>query len=325
VALGRVSPLGLRPKAFWGVIGTSPAVEVNHGEPEVTEQRYKMKSVENAEAHLSDEDLLRAADGEISRRRARHVRQHLAACGACRSRLREVEGTMVNFVHLHQTTLTPRLPAAAGPRALLKARLTNLTATNQLAVWPRLLQILRFRTAAAWLCLVFLCSAAAVHFLSQPSVHSLSYLPDTPTESAALPNRSLTPGMKRSVTLNEVCSMEHEEVVRAVPTSLRREVFREYGLADVRQDDYEIDFLIAPGLGGAEDIRNLWPQPYKLPVWNARMKDALEERLHQLVCQGRLDLSTAQNDIATDWVAAYKKYFKVNEAVSELFQSSVLR
>jgi len=88
------------------------------------------------------------------------------------------------------------------------------------------------------------------------------------------------------------------------------------------QDDYEIDFLIAPSLGGAEDIRNLWPQPYKLPVWNAHKKDALEERLHQLVCQGRLDLSTAQNEIATDWVAAYKKYFNGTQAVSELFQSS---
>jgi hypothetical protein len=134
----------------------------------------------------------------------------------------------------------------------------------------------------------------------------------------ALPNRSLTPGMQRSISLHEVCSMEHEEVVRTIPASLRQQVFREYGLADVRQDDYEVDFLIAPGLGGSEDIRNLWPQPYKLPVWNARMKDALEERLHQLVCEGKLDLSTAQNDIATDWVAAYKKYFKVNQAVSKL-------
>jgi hypothetical protein len=28
------------------------------------------------------------------------------------------------------------------------------------------------------------------------------------------------------------------------------------------------------------------------------------------VCEGRVDLRTAQRDIAADWVAAYRKYFK---------------
>jgi hypothetical protein len=27
------------------------------------------------------------------------------------------------------------------------------------------------------------------------------------------------------------------------------------------------------------------------------------------VCEGKLDLGTAQHDIARDWVSAYKKYF----------------
>ena len=44
-------------------------------------------------------------------------------------------------------------------------------------------------------------------------------------------------------------------------------------------------------------------------MWNARVKDELEEQLHEMVCDGQLDLSTAQSDIAKDWVGAYKKYF----------------
>ena len=40
-----------------------------------------------------------------------------------------------------------------------------------------------------------------------------------------------------------------------------------------------------------------------------RDKDALENRLHQLVCQNKIDLATAQRDLATDWISAYKKYF----------------
>ncbi len=69
-----------------------------------------------------------------------------------------------------------------------------------------------------------------------------------------------------------------------------------------------MDYLITPELGGANSIRNLWPEPYSI-VWNARVKDELEDRLHDLVCEGKLDLTTAQREISTDWIAAYKKYF----------------
>jgi hypothetical protein len=42
---------------------------------------------------------------------------------------------------------------------------------------------------------------------------------------------------------------------------------------------------------------------------NAHDKDRLEKRMHTLVCTKKtLDLKVAQNEIATDWVAAYKKY-----------------
>jgi len=102
--------------------------------------------------------------------------------------------------------------------------------------------------------------------------------------------------------------MPHEQVVSDVPGSLREEVFKEYGIVNPHPEDYEIDYLIAPGLGGTEDIRNLWPEPSTRSQWNAHVKDALEERLHQLVCDGRLDLPTAQRAIARDWISAYKKY-----------------
>jgi hypothetical protein len=39
-----------------------------------------------------------------------------------------------------------------------------------------------------------------------------------------------------------------------------------------------------------------------------RVKDRLEDRLHALVISRKLDLETAQREIATDWIAAYKKY-----------------
>jgi hypothetical protein len=34
------------------------------------------------------------------------------------------------------------------------------------------------------------------------------------------------------------------------------------------------------------------------------------------VCHGNLDLATAQHDIATDWISAYKKYFDTDRPLS---------
>jgi hypothetical protein len=90
---------------------------------------------------------------------------------------------------------------------------------------------------------------------------------------------------------------------------MQKEVFQEYGMENARQTDYELDYLITPELGGAEDIRNIWPEPHSSTKWNSYVKDDLENYLQQLVCAGKLDLSTAQHDIATDWISAYKKYF----------------
>jgi hypothetical protein len=266
-----------------------------------------------SELHPSDQDLLLAADGELSRGRAKRVRKHLDACWLCRSRLRELENTIADFVHLYQRSAQAELPSLSARRALLKAQLTERGAKPQVGMWPRFTQFaLSPRTLAcvyAVLLLVATGSMALVHqFRGQIPSQAASEINDD-----ALPNRTLTPGATRPVAISDVCSMAHEEVVRAVPISLRQQVFREYGIEHPRAENYEIDYLIAPGLGGKEDIHNLWPEPYTATIWNAHVKDALEEHLHEMVCAGKLDLPTAQSEIAKDWIAAYKKYFHTNE------------
>ena len=121
-----------------------------------------------------------------------------------------------------------------------------------------------------------------------------------------VPNRRLTPGVTRPVSTSEVCTVRYSDDTNLVAASVREKVYREYGMADPQAKDYQLDYLISPQLGGTDDIRNLWPEPASLPGWNMRAKDHLEDRLHQLVCQGELNLSTAQSDLATDWVSAYK-------------------
>jgi hypothetical protein len=73
----------------------------------------------------------------------------------------------------------------------------------------------------------------------------------------------------------------------------------------------EYDHLIPLELGGdPNDPANLWVEPPDDPAAAsfANAKDGLEARLNRLVCSGRLRLTTAQQAIASDWVAAERTY-----------------
>jgi hypothetical protein len=260
--------------------------------------------------HISDEELVRSGDGELSPQRAREVGSHLEACWDCRARMEEIQAAITGFVRAHHAEFDPQLPPVAGPRALLRARLTELDSKLRTHWWQRAFQFGYTVPAVAIVCLVAMAiGSLGFGYYSGRNLTFTSVLLDSQTA----PNRSLTPGATRPVTITEICSVPHEEVVEDVAVPLRQMVLHEYGISNARPEDYEIDYLIAPRLGGTEDIRNLWPEPYRTRVWNAHVKDALEERLHEMVCSGKLDLSTAQHDIATDWIAAYKKYFHTNK------------
>jgi hypothetical protein len=253
--------------------------------------------------HLSDEDILLVLDGESSRRLARSAQEHLAACWECRSRMGELEATIGAFVSLHRRTLDPELPDPKGPTALLRARLAEAAAERSSFASSPFLRLPVLARAFAYLCAAVVVAGLGSWLLfNHPQPLTLA--------NRTIPDPRLTPGATRPVNLGDVCSMPHEEVVRDVSGSLRQQVFREYGIVNPRPEDYEVDYLIAPGLGGTEDIRNLWPEPSASSAWNAQKKDALEERLHELVCDGELDLHTAQKAIATDWITAYEKYCK---------------
>jgi hypothetical protein len=261
-----------------------------------------------SDMHLSDQEMLLAADGELSTRRAAEVHAHLAACWGCRARMAEIEATIADFARAHRQTLDPQLPSIAGPRALLRARLAESASQREVGSWW-FLHFTSATRAAAMLCAAVLIVAMVGRILANHFTLRGTSSIGAAFERDALPDSRLTPGATRRATITDVCSMAHEAVVGEVSTSLRHEVFREYGIVNDHPEDYEVDYLIAPGLGGAEEIHNLWPEPYTSRTWNAHVKDALEERLHEMVCGGELDLSTAQRDIATDWIAAYKKYF----------------
>lgn len=100
--------------------------------------------------------------------------------------------------------------------------------------------------------------------------------------------------------------------VRHVTPEMKKQVYADYGMTNHKgacaksKRGCEIDHLISLELGGKNDIKNLWPQPFGKP-WGAEVKDKLENRLHKLVCAGTIDLEIAQQEISTDWIASYRR------------------
>ncbi len=123
---------------------------------------------------------------------------------------------------------------------------------------------------------------------------------------SAMPNRLLTPGATLSVSANDICFRGYSRLVRNVPSPFRREIYNEYHVENL-PGKHELEHLIPLELGGSNDRRNLWPEPYHI-TWNAHVKDVLERKLHTRVCARKLSLREAQRAIATDWIAAYRHF-----------------
>jgi hypothetical protein len=92
----------------------------------------------------------------------------------------------------------------------------------------------------------------------------------------------------------------------SVTEPIKQERMRAYGVTSPAKS-VELDHEIPIGVGGATSTANLWPQPRDGDA-GANKKDELEARLHDLVCALDLPLAQAQDEIASDWLAAYRKY-----------------
>jgi hypothetical protein len=256
------------------------------------------------DSHLSDQQLLLEIENELTGHDEKLVHAHLDTCWKCRTRRQELETAIADFVHSRQQEFDSKIPPAAGPRALLKARLAQLAASEPsgLLSWHGLDR--RF----AWALAATICGLlAVVSFLVRPGLNRSR----KPAPIVSIPDSRLTPGAALLLSRQTVCAQANTKN-KAVPVALQRRVFEEYGIVGEPRA-YEVDYLITPALGGADDIHNLWPHSYSATVWNAQVKDALEDRLREMVCDGSLDLAEAQRAIASNWIAAYKKYFHTDE------------
>lgn len=129
-----------------------------------------------------------------------------------------------------------------------------------------------------------------------------------------LPDPELTPGIVTPLDTKAVCSMKWDKDKRFVTAAMKHQVFTSYGLIGnldrscKGKRHFEVDHLVSRELGGADEIRNLWPQCYS-GHWNAVLKDRVENRLHKEVCAGTITLEQAQDEIRSDYRVPYRRYF----------------
>ena len=258
--------------------------------------------------HLTDCELLHRLDGELQVSGKAAIDSHLAACETCRTR-RDAIAETVSAVSSAYRVSSPDEILHDRARARLKAALVSgeHDAARPRSVIDWVLSAPRHasRAGAAAAALALLVSSIGLWVATRTSGDSpiVAHL-------GVLPVAALTPGATWAVTSEELCAGTRH--TRAISAEMRREVLAAYHVGHTPEAHYELDYLVTPELGGATDARNLWPQAYASPIWNARVKDELEQLLPRLVCSGQLDLETAQRDMAVDWIAAYKKYFRTD-------------
>jgi hypothetical protein len=260
--------------------------------------------------HLSDQELMAALDGELSTRRQAVVEGHVARCLACAARATDLARSAAAA-----TAAVHDSDAGAEPLRVSRARLQAALAEaagQRRAPWVA--PLAAGRRAFPWLGAAAAVALAAVLMRVAGAPAPRPYQGLVMPEDGALPIAALTPGATRSLTPAELCARPLED--RPIPESVRATVLRNYRMERVSRDEYELDYLITPELGGATAAENLWPQRYATRTWNAYVKDQLEQLLPRLVCEGAISLEVAQRDMATNWIDAYKRYFRTDLPLS---------
>ncbi len=258
--------------------------------------------------HLSDDILTAGLDGELNGELRAAYEQGVTSCPACARRAEALAQASANTAALltaDSSTTDAGVHDRARARLSVALREASTGVDRTWRAWWRVTRPApRWALAAAAMLLV---TAGGAVMMRQPVDRS----GDDEAVRAALPVSSLTPGAWSSVRPDELCAAA--ATTPPIPTSVRDHVLVSYGMQGVPADQYELDYLVTPELGGVPDPRNVWPQWYVAEPWNALVKDELERLLSSMVCSGRLELRVAQTDMAQDWVAAYRKYFRTRD------------
>src|SRR5215813_12272732 len=99
----------------------------------------------NNNSHISDQDLLLAAEGELSKAQTLETQRHLASCSVCHARMEKMDDASTDFARIYREDFDPRLSSSYAQRALFKARLSDLASEQSQRTWWRTFRIVPFQ------------------------------------------------------------------------------------------------------------------------------------------------------------------------------------
>ena len=127
-----------------------------------------------------------------------------------------------------------------------------------------------------------------------------------------MPDINKTPGdVIKDIPLDLLCMKGYTQTVRSVSKTTKKNVYELYGISYPPEEfTFVIDHLIPLELGGSNSIKNLWPQSVEESSVSAKMKDKVENLLHQKVCDGSISLPNAQSIMTGNWNIWYNTYIE---------------
>ncbi|MGH2638554.1 MAG: hypothetical protein ACRDF4_04635 [Rhabdochlamydiaceae bacterium] len=137
-------------------------------------------------------------------------------------------------------------------------------------------------------------------FTVPTSCHSVGGLPDPNCTPGAI-NLNVTQDNIQST----ICTSGYTASIRppeSYTENLKKQSIQLYGYSNTSLSAYEEDHLIPLEVGGnPTSAANLWAEPH-YGSYTSYMKDGFENYLNAMVCQGRMPLGQAQQEIASNWV-----------------------
>jgi hypothetical protein len=122
-----------------------------------------------------------------------------------------------------------------------------------------------------------------------------------PTPDPTCTPGAIDPAVTQQNIATTICRSGYTATVRpstGQTDKVKAQMYKAYGIPGGTTS--ELDHLVSLELGGANDVKNLWPEVGSLP----NPKDKVENALHRAVCSGKVTLAAAQHAIATDWMTA---------------------
>jgi len=118
------------------------------------------------------------------------------------------------------------------------------------------------------------------------------------------PDDRCTPGTFDTLTRVQACRHKKRPFLSLRE---RRRISAQYGFRHWTGRNGELDHRVPFFLGGRTEEDNLWPEHGSIP----NVKDRLEFRIHDMVCDWRImSVTEAREVFLGDWTEAYRRYVR---------------